>query len=106
MNAVGIDVSKGISTVAVIKPFGEIMKMPFDVLHTEEELNKLAKLILSFNGETRVVMENTGRYHEPIANALVNAGIFVSVVNAQLTHDYGGDINKAIEYCVFKRNVV
>lgn len=91
MNAVGIDVSKGISTVAVIKPFGEIMKMPFDVLHTEEELNKLAKLILSFNGETRVVMENTGRYHEPIANALVNAGIFVSVVNAQLTHDYGGD---------------
>lgn len=91
MNAVGIDVSKGISTVAVLKPFGEIVKMPFDVTHTDEELNELANLILSFDGETRVVMENTGRYHEPIANALFAAGIFVSVVNAQLIHDYGGD---------------
>jgi transposase len=91
MNAVGIDVSKGTSTVAVIRPFGEIVKMPFDVMHTTEELNALAKLILSLDGETRVVMENTGRYHEPIADALSKAGIFVCVVNAQLTHDYGGD---------------
>lgn len=91
MNAVGIDVSKGVSTVAVARPFGEIVKMPFDVMHTVAELNKLAKFILSLDGETKVVMENTGRYHEPIANALCGAGIFVSVVNAKLTHDYGGD---------------
>jgi len=91
MNAVGIDVSKGISTVAVIRPFGEIIKMPFDVIHTQEELKKLAKLILSFDGETRVIMENTGKYHQPIANALVKAGVFVSVINAKLAHDYGGD---------------
>ena len=91
MNAVGIDVSKGISTVAVVRPFGEIVKMPFDVIHTEEKLKELANLILSFDGETRVVMENTGKYHQPIANALVKSGIFVCVVNAKLTHDYGGD---------------
>lgn len=91
MNAVGIDVSKGISTVTIARPFGEIVRMPFDVRHTVEELNQLADLILALDGETRVVMENTGRYHEPIADALCNAGIFVCVVNAKLTHDYGGD---------------
>ena len=91
MNAVGIDVSKGISTVAVIRSFGEIVRMPFDVTHTADELNKLAEFIHSLDGETRVVMENTGRYHEPIANALYTAGIFVCVVNSKLTHDYGGD---------------
>jgi transposase len=91
MNAVGIDVSKGFSTVAIARPFGEIVRMPFDVRHTVEELSQLAKLILALDGETRVVMEGTGRYHEPIANALCRAGIFVSVVNAKLTHDYGGD---------------
>ena len=91
MNAVGIDVSKGISTVAVVRPFGEIVRMPFDVRHAAEELNKLAKFIHSLDGETRILMENTGRYHEPIANALHHAGLFVSVVNSKLTHDYGGD---------------
>lgn len=31
MNAVGIDISKGKSTVAVLRPFGEIVVSPFDV---------------------------------------------------------------------------
>ena len=35
MNAVGIDVSKGKSTVAVIQPFGIVIAEPFDVLHTD-----------------------------------------------------------------------
>ena len=91
MNAVGIDVSKGKSTVAVIRQFGEIVRMPFDVAHTTKELNELAKFILSLDGETRVVMENTGRYFEPVAYALCEAEIFVCVLNAQLIHDYGGD---------------
>jgi hypothetical protein len=96
MNAIGIDVSKGISTVAVVKPFGEIVKMPFDVPHTSDKLSELAAFIRSLDGESRIVMENTGRYHEPIANVLCAAGLFVSVINAKLAHDYGGDtIRKA-----------
>lgn len=91
MNAVGIDVSKGCSTVAMIRPFGEIVKTPFNVAHSVAELRDLVELIQSLDGETRVVMENTGKYHEAIANALCEAGIFVSVVNAKLVHDYGGD---------------
>ncbi len=89
MNAVGIDVSKGKSTVAVIQPFGVVIAEPFDVSHTESDLNKLVQLIKSLSGETKVVMEYTGAYYETIANALHNQGIFVSVVNPLLIDDYG-----------------
>lgn len=91
MNAIGIDVSKGKSTVAVIRPFGEIVKMPFDVAHNSKELRELADFILSFEGESRVVMEHTGKYSDPVAEFLYEAGIFVCVVNAKLIHDYGDD---------------
>ena len=91
MNAVGIDVSKGKSKIAIIRPFGEIIAKPFDVSHYPDQLAELAEYILSLDGESRVVMEYTGKYSEPIANFLCNAGIFVCVVNAKLIHDYGGD---------------
>ena len=32
MNAIGIDVSKGKSTVAVLRPYGEVVVSPFDVI--------------------------------------------------------------------------
>ena len=91
MNAIGIDVSKGKSTVAILRPFGEIVAEPFDVIHNDDDLNSLINRIKSLSGETKVVMEYTGKYFEPIANALHNAGIFVSLVNAILVHDYGGN---------------
>ncbi len=91
MNAVGIDVSKGKSTVAVLRPFGEVMASPFDVIHNDNDLNRLVALIRSLPGESKVVMEYTGTYFEPIAQYLHNNGIFVSVVNALLVHDYGGN---------------
>lgn len=91
MNAVGIDVSKGRSTVAVVRPFGEVVRMPFDVLHTASELGKLASYLRSLDGETRIVMEFTGKYYEPIAHALHEAGLFVSVVNPILIKDYGNN---------------
>ena len=47
------------------------------------------QLIKSLSGETKVVMEYTGAYYEPIANALHNQVIFVSVVNPLLIDDYG-----------------
>lgn len=89
MNAVGIDVSKGKSTVAVIQPFEVVIAEPFDVFHTDSDLKKLTDFIKSLSGETKVVMEYTGTYYEPIANALHNEGILVSVVNPLLIEDYG-----------------
>lgn len=91
MNAVGIDVSKGKSMIAIMRPFGEVVRSPFEVRHTDSELSELAKLLKSLDGETRVVMEATGSYHASMACFLHDAGIYVSVVNAMLVHDYGNN---------------
>lgn len=89
MNSVGIDVSKGKSTVTV-NCMGEEIVSPFDVDHTVSELSELARLLKSLDGETRVVMEATGNYYLPIAATLYNAGIFVCVVNPVLLRGYDG----------------
>ena len=91
MNSVGIDISKGRSTVAVMRPFGEVVISPFEVRHTDSELSELARQLKSLNGETRVVMEATGNYHAPVAKLLHDAGLYVSVVNAKLVHGYGNN---------------
>lgn len=91
MNAVGIDVSKGKSMVAVMRPFGEVVLSPFEVHHSSSELSKLARLLKSLDGESRVVLESTGNYHAPVAKMLHDAGLYVSVVNAMLVHDYGNN---------------
>lgn len=91
MNAVGIDISRGKSMVAVLRPFGEVVMLPFEVGHSNAELNALAEQLKSIEGETRVVMEHTGRYYEPVANALHNSGLFVSAVNPLLIKEYSGN---------------
>lgn len=83
-NAVGIDASKGKSTITIIQPAGIVVKKPFDVLHTSSELNTLTSYIKSLDGETRAVVECTGRYHEPILKAFSEAEIFISAVNPKL----------------------
>ncbi len=91
MNAVGIDVSKGKSTVAILRPQGIVVASPYDVPHTGSSLKELAMVIKKLHGETRVVMEATGNYYEPIARFLHEQGIFVSVVNPMLISDFGGN---------------
>ena len=97
MNAVGIDVSKGKSTIAVMRPFGEIVAKPFEVRHTASELKQLTDYLKSLDGEVRVVLEYTGRYYQPIARYLHNAGIFVSAVHAKLIHDYGNNTIRRVK---------
>lgn len=91
MNSVGIDVSKGKSTITVNR-MGEEIIPPFDVDHTISELSELAKLLKSLDGETRVVMAATGNYYLPIAAMIYNAGIFVCVVNPILLRGYGSSL--------------
>ena len=91
MNAVGIDVSKRKSTVAIMRPFGEVIAEPFEVSHTDTELRKLACFLEKLPGETRIVMEYTGSYWQPIAKVLHDAGFFVSAVNALLIYKYGNN---------------
>ena len=95
MNAVGIDISKGKSMVAIIRPAGEILVKPFEVSHGEDSLKKLSAKILSFGENTRVIMEATGRYHEPVAKILHEAGIFVCVLNPVVIKQSGaGSVRK------------
>ena len=91
INAVGIDVSKGRSTIAVLRPGGITIRRPFDVSHSSADLSSLVQYIGSLEGDTRVVMESTGRYHEPVLHALSDAGIFVSAVNPHLIRNYGNN---------------
>lgn len=91
MNAVGIDVSKGKSTVAVLRPAGELVSSPYEVTHDYGALEALAYSLKGLEGETRVIMEHTGRYYEPVAQVLHKIGIFVSVVNPSLIHDYANN---------------
>ena len=91
MNAVGIDVSKNKSMVAVARPLGQVVVKPFEVRHTAIELKKLADFLKSLDGETRVVMEHTGRYYEPVAQYIHASGVFVSAVNPLLIKEYGNN---------------
>lgn len=50
MNAVGIDVSKGKSMIAVARPFGEVVSKPYEVRHTASELRELADYLKSLDG--------------------------------------------------------
>lgn len=75
INAIGIDVSKGKSTIAVMCFFGEVVISPFEIPHSSSELSKLARLISSLDGESSVVLESTGNYHTPLVRMLHDAGL-------------------------------
>ena len=97
MNAVGIDVSKGQSTVTIMRPFGEVVSLPFEVSHTAAELDKLVSFIRKIDGETRIVMECTGTYYEPIAYTLYEAGFHVSAIHSQLAHNYDNNTIRRVK---------
>ena len=82
MLSIGIDVSKGKSTVCGMKPGGEIGYTPFEVQHTRKGMSELVSLLRSSGEEVRAVLESTGSYHCPVVAALLENGIFVSVINS------------------------
>lgn len=95
MNAIGIDVSKGKSMVVALRPQGEVVFAPREVSHSAVALNDLAHQIIELGENTRVIMEATGRYHEPIATALHETGIYVCVVNPIVIKQSGaGSVRK------------
>lgn len=88
MISVGIDVSKGKSTICILKSYGEVLYSPYEIYHTETDLSELANNILRFNEEAKVVMEATSYYHLPVLNYLKEKGIFVSVINPLIMKKY------------------
>jgi transposase len=91
MISVGIDVSKGKSAVCVLKPEGEVVRMPFEVEHTREALDGLAAELTGLEGEVRAVCEATGIYHLPVIQRLVAAGLFICAANPLAIKKFGDE---------------
>lgn len=88
MISVGIDVSKGKSTVCILKPYGEIVSNPHDVIHTASEMDSFVQFLKRLEGEIRIVMEATGVYHLPVLSVLKENGFFVAVINPYEMKEY------------------
>lgn len=93
MISVGVDVSKGKSTVCILKPYGEVVSSPFEIHHVEKDMEDLDNLLSKLDGEVRIVMEATGIYHLPVVTFLHDKGYFVSVVNPFAMKKYAKDNN-------------
>ena len=89
MIAIGIDVSKGRSTIAAVGESKKVIQKPYDIAHDKGELSKLVDFIKKFKDEVCVVMEHTGVYYRIVAETLHAAGIRVSVVNPVLIRQFG-----------------
>lgn len=63
---------------------------PREFPHSAIGLEQLVLALIDLGKDTRVIMEATGRYHEPIAAALHESGIYVSILNPILIHQSGG----------------
>ena len=89
MIAVGIDVSKSKSTVAILNADGSKRITPFDVKHNLPELNALVKYLNDLNENIVILMEHTGHYHYPILKKLNDEGFQVCLVNPYQMKKYG-----------------
>ena len=74
--------------VCILKPYGEVIQSPFEIIHTEESVTKLASRILELEGEVRVVLEATGAYHLPLLSVFLDKNLFVSVINPLVMKKY------------------
>ena len=89
MIAVGIDVSKSKSTVAILDSDGTILASPFNMAHTQEEMNALVSHLKAYNQPLTILMEYTGHYHYPVLKKLQDEGMPVCLINPYQMKKYG-----------------
>ena len=96
MIAVGIDVSKTKSTVAILDSYGTVLATPFNMAHTQPEMNALVSRLKAFDEPITILLEYTGHYHYPVLKKLQEEGFPVCVVNPYQMKKYGDvEIRKA-----------
>ena len=96
MIAVGIDVSKSKSTVAILDSYGTVLATPFNMAHTQPEMNTLVSRLKAFDEPVTILLEYTGHYHYPVLKKLQEEGFPVCVVNPYQMKKYGDvEIRKA-----------
>lgn len=89
MITVGTGVSKSISVAAVLGLTGNVLTTPFEFHHIEDEMNCFISYLHGLHDDVKIVMEATGHYHLPVLKKLLDAGLFVSVLNSYLMKKYG-----------------
>ena len=96
MIAVGIDVSKSKSTVAILDSYGTVLATPFNMAHTQPEMNALVSRLKELDEPVTILLEYTGHYHYPVLKKLQDEGFPVCVVNPYQMKKYGDvEIHKA-----------
>lgn len=97
MYAVGIDVSKDKSTVAIVSTDGKIIEKPFEITHNDNGIKLLLEKVREFPKENvRFILEATSHYHYPVLLQLIAEGHWVCVENALVIKKYcDTDLRKA-----------
>lgn len=81
--SIGIDVSKGKSTVAIMDASEKLQEKVFEIQHNQCGVEQLKKHLDKYgDGDIRIVMEATSHYHFPLLFSLQESGYFVCVANA------------------------
>ena len=81
MIAVGIDVSKSKSTVAILNSDGSVLVKLYTMAHTQSDMCALADYLRTFDEPLIILMEYTGHYHYPVLKKLQPEGFPVCVIN-------------------------
>ena len=96
MIAIGIDVSKSKSTVAILNSDGTPLTRPFSMAHTLPEMNDLVKRLRALDSPITILMEYTGHYHYPVLKKLQAEGFPVCLINPYQMKKYADvEIHKA-----------
>lgn len=91
--SVGIDVSMGKSTIAIISTDGEVISEPFEIEHTKSDFNLVLEKIKNIPKDNiKFVMESTGNYCKSLLKIIIDNGYFVTVENPLTIKKYC-DIN-------------
>ena len=86
MIAVGIDVAKAKSMVAILSDDSEIIKAPFEIANTESGLSSLCKIIKELQDKVYCVVESTGVYHFPANRKLQESDTHLKIQPPNTLH--------------------
>lgn len=89
MLAIGIDISKSKSAVAILNQDGSIHTKPFEFHHTKDEMSAVISYIKDQNQPVTILMENTGHYHYSVMKVFGEANLPVCLINAYQMKKYG-----------------
>ena len=96
MYAVGIDVSKAKSTVAILNPDGSVRAKPFTICHTQTDMTALVSYLKELDEPVTILMEYTSHYYYPVLKKLREEGFPVCLINPYLMKKYGDmELHKA-----------